>query len=76
MIAAPTRHSELGSFIGKLAAKGIGARVLAELTNDSILTINQRYNDVNDEQSRGQWSWIDCELKLKERGFRLALPPN
>ena len=43
-------HSPRRTFITKLANKGIGVRVLAELAGHSSIAVTQRYIDVNDEQ--------------------------
>ena len=47
-----TSHSGRRSFITKLAAKGVGVRVLAELSAHASISTTQRYIDVNDEQMR------------------------
>jgi integrase/recombinase XerD len=47
-----TSHSGRRSFITKLAAKGVGVRVLAELAAHASISTTQRYIDVNDEQMR------------------------
>ena len=38
------------TFITRLADKGIGVRVLAELAGHSSIAVTQRYTDVNDTQ--------------------------
>lgn len=43
-------HSPRRTFITRLANKGIGVRVLAELAGHSSIAVTQRYIDVNDEQ--------------------------
>ena len=43
-------HSPRRTFITRLANKGIGVRVLAELAGHSSINVTQRYIDVNDEQ--------------------------
>lgn len=45
-------HTGRRSMITRLAAKGVGVRVLAELAGHSSIAITQRYVDVNDEQMR------------------------
>lgn len=45
-------HTGRRSFITKLAAQGVGARVLQELAGHRNLATTQRYIDVNDEQKR------------------------
>jgi integrase/recombinase XerD len=51
-ISDATSHSGRRTFITNLAAKGIGVRVLAELSAHSSIATTQRYIDVNDEQLR------------------------
>ena len=43
-------HSPRRTFITRLANKGIGVRVLAELAGHSSIAVTQRCTDVNDEQ--------------------------
>lgn len=43
-------HSGRRTFITRLASKGVGVRVLAELAGHSSITTTQRYIDVNAEQ--------------------------
>ena len=43
-------HSGRRTFITRLANKGVGVRVLAELAGHSSIQTTQRYIDVNDEQ--------------------------
>ena len=45
-------HTGRRSMITRLAARGVGVRVLAELAGHSSIAITQRYVDVNDEQMR------------------------
>lgn len=45
-------HTGRRSFITKLAAQGVGARVLQELAGHRNLATTQRYIDVNDSQKR------------------------
>jgi integrase/recombinase XerD len=45
-------HSGRRTFITKLAAKGVGVRVLAELAAHSSISTTQRYIDVNDDMMR------------------------
>ena len=45
-------HTGRRSLITRLAAKGVGVRVLAELAGHSSVVITQKYIDVNDEQMR------------------------
>jgi len=47
-----TSQSGRRSVITKLAAKGVGVRVLAELAAHASISTTQRYIDVNDEQMR------------------------
>ena len=51
-IEGASSHSGRRSMISRLAAKGIGVRVLAEIAGHSSIAITQRYVDVNDEQMR------------------------
>ena len=51
-IEGASSHSGRRSFITKLAAKGVGVRVLAELAAHSSIATTQRYIDVNEEQMR------------------------
>ena len=51
-VEGASSHSGRRSFITKLAAKGVGVRVLAELAAHSSIATTQRYIDVNDEQMR------------------------
>jgi integrase/recombinase XerD len=51
-IEGASSHSGRRSFITRLAAKGVGVRVLQELAAHSNLATTQRYIDVNDEQMR------------------------
>ena len=43
-------HTPRRTFITRLANKGIGVRVLAELAGHSSIAVTQRYIDVNDTQ--------------------------
>jgi integrase/recombinase XerD len=43
-------HSGRRTFISRLASKGVGVRVLAELAGHSSIATTQRYIDVNAEQ--------------------------
>ena len=45
-----TSHSGRRTFITRLASKGVGVRVLAELAGHSSIATTQRYIDVNAEQ--------------------------
>lgn len=45
-------HTGRRTMITRLAAKGVGVRVLAELAGHSSVAITQRYMDVNDGQMR------------------------
>ena len=47
-----TSHSGRRTFITRLADKGVGVRVLAELAAHASISTTQRYIDVNDEQLR------------------------
>lgn len=51
-IEGASSHSGRRSLLTKLASKGIGVRVLAEIAGHSSITITQRYLDANDEQMR------------------------
>lgn len=51
-IEGASSHTGRRSFITKLAAKGVGVRVLAELAAHSSIATTQRYIDVNEEQMR------------------------
>ncbi len=51
-IEGASSHSGRRTFITRLAAKGVGVRVLQELAAHSNLATTQRYIDVNDEQMR------------------------
>lgn len=51
-IEGASSHSGRRSFITKLAAKGVGVRVLAELAAHSTIATTQRYIDVNENQLR------------------------
>jgi site-specific recombinase XerD len=43
-------HSERRTYITRLANKGVGVRLLAELAGHSHISTTQRYIDVNAEQ--------------------------
>jgi len=43
-------HSGRRTYITRLANKGVGVRLLAELARHSHISITQRYIDVNSEQ--------------------------
>jgi integrase/recombinase XerD len=45
-----TSHSGRRTFITRLASKGVGVRVLAELAGHSSIATTQLYIDVNPEQ--------------------------
>ena len=45
-----TSHTPRRTFITRLANKGVGVRVLAELVGHSSISVTQRYIDVNDAQ--------------------------
>ena len=47
-----TSHSGRRSFITELASKGVGVRVLAELSGHRSIATTQRYIDVNDDMLR------------------------
>ena len=47
-----TSYSGRRSFITKLASKGVGVRVLAELSGHRNIATKQRYIDVNDDVLR------------------------
>ena len=51
-IEGASSHSGRRSLLTKLASKGVGVRVLAEIAGHSSITITQRYLDANDEQMR------------------------
>jgi integrase/recombinase XerD len=51
-------HSGRRSFITRLAAKGVGARVLQELAGHANLATTQRYIDVNEQQMRAAIEFI------------------
>ena len=43
-------HSGRRTYITRMANKGVGVRVLAQLAGHSSISVTQRYIDVNDEQ--------------------------
>ena len=47
-----TSHSGRRSFITELASKGVGVRVLAELSGHRSIAATQCYIDVNDDMLR------------------------
>lgn len=49
-LSAASSHSGRRTFITRLAAQGVGVRVLAELAGHSSIQTTQRYIDVNSEQ--------------------------
>jgi integrase/recombinase XerD len=49
-LSTASSHSGRRTFITRLANKGVGVRVLAELAGHSSISVTQRYIDVNDEQ--------------------------
>lgn len=51
-IEGASSHTGRRTFITRLAAKGVGVRVLAELAAHSSIATTQRYIDVNEEQMR------------------------
>ena len=51
-IDGATSHSGRRTFITRLAGKGVGVRVLAELAGHSSIAVTQRYIDVNEQQMR------------------------
>jgi len=51
-IEGASSHSGRRSLLTKLASKGVGVRILAEIAGHSSITITQRYLDANDEQMR------------------------
>lgn len=51
-IEGASSHSGRRSFITKLANKGVGVRVLAELAAHSSIATTQRYIDVNEQSMR------------------------
>ena len=51
-IEGATSHTGRRSFITRLAARGVGVRVLAELAAHSSISTTQRYIDVNEQQMR------------------------
>jgi integrase/recombinase XerD len=49
-LSSASSHSGRRTFITRLAAQGVGVRVLAELAGHSSIQTTQRYIDVNSEQ--------------------------